>query len=347
MLEQGLRALLVDPDRLVRVRAAGLARHPRRSDHARGSSRRSTATADTVTQIAVAEALGRIGGPSVQPLLVRIVGEVGPQAAPIRAAALDAMAAPAATDFARILQFYMLNDADPGVRAALAETALVSTSLRRREGRPHRAARRRRTARVEGQARPLVLRALGMFDGPEVRESLGRCLEDKDVHVVDQAALGLARQTEGVAVPYLIAILRRPEEPLRPNALDALQELTSTTMLVQGYEANADQYEAWFRAHRQGGDRAWFRDALARRGYDATAPWPLRPGRRRPRGRAGAPQGPARRRRRRCARTPTSPCVGSRASRSGVVERKTPREDSVTIAEPLVGWWIRQPEAPR
>ena len=121
---------------------------------------------------------------------------------------------------------------------------------------------------MEGPKRARLLRALGRFEGPVVRETLGRYLEDADVHVVDQAALGLARQSEGVAVPYLVAILRRPEEPLRPNALDALQELTSTTMLVQGYEANADQYETWYRAHRKVGDRAWYRDALTRKGYD-------------------------------------------------------------------------------
>lgn len=266
VLESGLRALLLDPDPVVRVEAAGslgLLGDPTMLDKLQEIYR----DGDSTAKIAVAKALGTIGGPAVQPLLVRIVGEVGPESAPIRAAALEAMARSGNAGAVKILSFYMLNDADPTVRRA-AEDALVST---------HSDAGKTALIElldggtVEASKRSIVVRALGAFDGPDVREALGRCLEDKDARVVDRAALGLARQSESVAVPYLIALLRRPEEPLRDAALEALQELTSTTFLVTGYEANADQYEAWFRTHRQGGDRAWFRDALARRGYDTTA----------------------------------------------------------------------------
>ncbi len=341
VFEQGLRALLVDPDRLVRVRAAGSLAILGDATML-GKLQEIYGEGDTNVRIAVAEALGRVGGPSVQPLLVRIVGEVGPQAAPIRAAALEAMARTGNKDFARILQFYMLNDADAGVQQA-AETALVSMAS---ADALQVLADALTSGAVEGPKRARLLRALGAFDGPVVRETLGRFLEDSDVHVVDQAALGLARQTEGVAVPYLVAILRRPEEPLRPNALDALQELTSTTMLVQGYEANADQYEVWYRAHRKVGDRAWYRDALTRRGYDTTSL-------------EGYVQGEADRKgvpvllkalRDEDAVIRRNADVALRRI-SGVafgrIERNTPRDEAASIADRWADWWSRQPEASR
>ncbi len=335
VLESGLRALLADPDPVVRVEAAGalgLLGDPTMLDKLREIYR----DGDTVTKIAVARALGTIGGAAVQPQLVGILGEVGPESAPIRSAALEAMAASGNAGFVKILCFYMLNDADASVRRS-AEAALVTT---RSDAGKEALIELLDGGTVETAKRALVVRALGAFEGPDVRESLGRCLEDKDAAVVDQAALGLARQSESVAVPYLITLLRRPEEPLRQTALDALQELTSTTFLVTGYEANADQYEAWFRAHRQGGDRAWFRDALARRGYDTTAM-------------AGYVQGGAD-----LAAVPVllkamrddDPVVRKNADVAlrrisgesfGVVERTTAREDSVTVANRWSAWWMR------
>ncbi len=341
VFEQGLRALLVDPAPLVRVRAAGSLAILGDATML-GKLQELYRDGDTGVRIAVAEGLGRIGGPSVQPLLVRIVGEVGPHAAPIRAAALEAMARTGNRDFARILQFYMLNDADAGVQQA-AEAALVSMASGYAEQVLVDALV---NDTVEGPKRARLLRALGRFEGPVVRETLGRYLEDPDVHVVDQAALGLARQNEGVAVPYLVAILRRPEEPLRPNALDALQELTSTTMLVQGYEANADQYETWYRAHRKVGDRAWYRDALTRRGYDTAAL-------------AGYAQGETDRKgvpvllkalRDEDAVIRRNADVALRRI-SGVafgrIERTTSRDEASAIADRWVDWWARQPEAAR
>lgn len=335
VIEPGLRALLADPDPIVRVKAAGalgMLGDPTMLEKLQDIYR----DGDGSTKIAVADALGRVGGAAVQPLLVRIVGEIGGDSAPIRAAALEAMARSGNKEFVRILAFYMLNDADLSVRRS-AEAALVST--RADEG---------KTALIElldagtldAQKRAIVVRALASFDGIEVREVLGRLLEDKDHRVGDQAALGLARQSESVAVPNLIAILRRPEEPLRQSALEALQELTSTAFLVTGYEANADQYEAWFRTHRQGGDRAWFRDALARRGYDTTAlavyvqgksdlnavPTLLK---------ALHDEDPVIRK--------NSDVALRRISGEsfGLVERATSREDAATIANRWSTWWMR------
>ena len=335
VLESGLRALRADPDPVVRVKAAGalgMNGDPTMLEKLQDIYR----DGDGSTKIAVADALGRVGGAAVQPLLVRIVGEVGGDSAPIRAAALEAMARSGNKEFVRILAFYMLNDADVAVRRS-AEAALVST--RADEG---------RTALIElldggtldAAKRVVVVRALAAFDGADVRQALGRHLEDKDHRVADQAALGLARQSEAVAVPNLIAILRRPEEPLRQAALEAMQELTSTSFLVTGYEANADQYEAWFRTHRQGGDRAWFRDALARRGYDTTAL-------------SGYVQGKAD-----LDAVPTlltalrddAPVVRRNADVAlrrvsgesfGAIERSTSREEAGAIANRWSTWWMR------
>jgi HEAT repeat protein len=256
----------VDPDPVVRARAAAslqILGDGTKLDRLEEIYR----DGDAAVQIAVAESYGRIGGSAVQPLLVRIVGEVGPEKAPVRAAALQAMAASRHADAVRILAFYMLNDADQGVQQA-AERAL--TELGDEE------ARRAlldllATETLAPERKARVLRALSAFEGQGVREALGRHLEDPDARVVDQAALGLAAQREAAAVPYLIAILRRPEEALRPKAVEALQDLTSVTLLVASYEAAADQYEAWFRQHRTGNDRSWFRDAVAKKGYDTTA----------------------------------------------------------------------------
>lgn len=335
VLESGLRALLTDPDPLVRVKAAGslgLMGDPTMIEKLQEIYR----DGDGAVKIGVADALGRVGGAAVQPLLVRIVGEVGPDSAPIRAAALEAMALSGNKDFANTLAFFMLNDADASVRRA-AEAALVST--RSDEGRKA-LIDLLELGTVDPAKRSLVVRALGAFDGVEVRETLGRSLEDKDLRVVDQAALGLARQSESVAMPYLIALLRRAEEPLRQSALEALQELTSTSFLVTGYEANADQYEAWFRTHRQGGDRAWFRDALGRRGYDTT-------------GLALYVQGKSD-----LAAAPTllralrdeDPVVRKNADVAlrrisgetfGVMNRTTAREEALTIADRWSAWWMR------
>ena len=125
VLEAGLRALLADPDALVRVKSAGalaMLGDPTMLEKLQEIYR----DGDGDVKIAVADALGRIGGAAVQPLLVRIVGEVGSDSGPIRAAALEAMARTGNRDFVRILAFYMLNDADPSVNRA-AEVALVST----------------------------------------------------------------------------------------------------------------------------------------------------------------------------------------------------------------------------
>jgi len=265
-LEPGLRALLVDPDPIVKARAAAslqILGDGTMLDRLEDVYREG----DAAVRIAVAESYGRIGGSAVQPLLVRIVGEVGVENAPVRAAALAAMAASRHEDAVRIIAFYMLNDADAGVQQA-AESSLTGLAD---EGARQALLDLLATETLPPERKVRVLRALASFEGPAVHAALGRNLEDGDPRVVDQAALGLAAQRDAAAVPYLVAILRRPEEPLRPKAVEALQDLTSVTLLVASYEAAADQYEAWFRQHRTGNDRSWFRDAVAKRGYDTTA----------------------------------------------------------------------------
>ncbi|MFO0934721.1 MAG: HEAT repeat domain-containing protein [Planctomycetota bacterium] len=340
VLGEGLRALLVDPDPVVRVRsAAGLA--------VLGDAKMIEKLEElyregnTATRIAVAQSLGRVGGPSVQPTLVRLVGEVGPEAALVRAAALEAMAASGSADAVRILAFYMLNDADSGVQQA-AERALT--------GLASDDARMALTdlldqGTLDAAKRARVIKALSGFEGAAVRETLGRHLEDPDPRVVDEAALGLARAREGVAVTYLLAVLRRVEDPLRPRAREALEDLTSFTLPVTSYEALADQYEAWFRNHRQGGDRTWFRDAVARKGYDTTSlggyvrgeddlkavPLLLRTIR---------DDDPVIRR--------NSDVALRRVSRREMpvrIERGTSREEARAVADRWAAWWARRPEA--
>ncbi|MCC7138557.1 MAG: HEAT repeat domain-containing protein [Planctomycetes bacterium] len=262
----GLRALLVDPEPLVRCKAAAslaVLGEPKMIETLEGIYREG----NVATKVAVAQALGRIGGDTVQPTLVRILGETGASSAPVRAAALEAMAASKSPDAVRVLAFYMLDDSDVGVQQA-AERALVGIGG---EGALAALLDALEKGELDAAKKARVVHALAQLDGPVVREVLGRHLEDPEPRVVDEAAIGLALAREGVAVPYLLAILKRPEEPLRPRAVEALQDLTSLALLVTSYEAAAEQYEAWFRTHRQGNDRAWFRDAVARRGYDTTA----------------------------------------------------------------------------
>jgi len=340
VLAEGLRALLVDPDPIVRVRsAAGLAvlGEPKMIEKLEELYREG----NTTTKLAVAQSLGRVGGSSVQPTLVRLVGEVGPESALVRAAALEAMAASASPDAVRILAFYMLNDADVGVQQA-AERALTGLGTD-----DARAALADLLAQgtLDAAKRARVVKALSGFEGAAVREALGRHLEDPDPRVVDEAALGLARAREGVAVTYLLAILRRVEDPLRPRAREALEDLTSLTIPITSYEALADQYEAWFRSHRQGGDRTWFRDAVARKGYDTTL---LAAYVRGEDDLSGVPlllrtirdDDPVLRR--------NSDVALRRVSRREMptrIERGTSREEARALADRWAAWWSRRPEA--
>jgi HEAT repeat protein len=339
VFEQGLRALLVDPDRLVRVRAAGslailgdatmleeASGDLRRGRHERAHRRRQKPSAASA-------ALG-------QPLLVRIVGEVGPQAAPIRAAALETMARTGNKDCARILQFYMLHDAYAGVQQA-AETALVSMS----SGDALQVlADALQNGSVEGPKRARLLSALGMFDGAVVRETLGRFLEDADVHVVDQAALGLrARRRRRGALPR-----RDPppsEEPLR-QARSTPSRSSRAPRCSCRAQANADQYELWYRAHGKVGDRAWYRDALTRRGYDATALERYVQG---DADRKGVPVLLKALRDEDAVIRRNADVALRRISgiSFGRLERNTPRDEAAAIADRWVDWWSRQPEAPR
>jgi HEAT repeat protein len=338
-LTGGLRALLHDPVPLVRVRAAtalalfGDAGALERLEELYREG-------DTPVRIAVAEGLGHLSGPEVRRLLVRVVGEVGPGSAPVRAAALAAMARIGDADAVRVLAFYMLNDADEGVRTA-AESALVTI---RTDDARFALVDILTATKPDAARRVRVLRALSTYDGEVVRDALGRFLEDTDPRVVDQAALGLARLNDPAAFPYLLAILRRPEEPSKPKALEALQDLTCLTLAVTGYESAADQYETWWRGRRTLGDRAWFREGLARRGYDVgsleryvggvadrgAVPLLLR---------AVRDDDPA-------VRRGAEIALRRITGRSfGGVERGTPRDEVRAVADRWAAWWATQPAA--
>src|SRR5262249_27359346 len=155
-------------------------------------------------RIAVAAALGRIGGVLVQPMLNRIVGESGADSAPIPAAALEAMAASHNPDAGKILAYYMPEDSDPRLqsRAPRARTAVGTEDARAA------LSAMLEVGTLEAQKRMRVVRALSGFEGAAVVATLGRYLEDSDPHVVTEAALGLAEQHEGASVPYLLKILK-------------------------------------------------------------------------------------------------------------------------------------------
>ncbi len=335
----GLKALLVDPDLGVRVRSAtalAIWGEPGMLTRLGDVFREG----DTSVRIAVAEGLGRIGGQAVRPLLVQIVGETAPGSAPVRSAALEAMAKIGDADAVRILAFYMLGDPDDGVRQA-AEAALVTV---RTDDAKVALVDLLGPGKSDGKDRARIVRALSTYDGDLVREALGRALSDPDPSVVDQAALGLARQNDAASFPYLVAILRRAEEALRPKALEALSDLTCVALVVTSYESAADQYETWGHAHRGAGERAWFRDALKRHGYDVSGlegyvrgevdlkavPTLLR---------ALRDDDPS-------VRRGSDVALRRLSSRSfATLDRGTPRDQAAAIADEWARWWASRPES--
>jgi HEAT repeat protein len=338
-LTGGLRALMVDPIPLVRVRSAtalAMLSDPGALEKLEDLFREG----ETSVRIAVAEGLGHVSGSEVRRLLVRIVGEVGPGSAPVRSAALGAMAKIGDADAVRVLAFYMLNDSDEGVRTA-AEAALVTV---RTDDARFALVDLLTATKPDAARRVRVLRALSTYDGEVVRDALGRHLEDTDPRVVDQAALGLARLNDAAAFPYLLAILRRIEEPAKAKALEALQDLTCFTLVVTGYEAAADQYETWWRSRRTLGDRSWFREALQKRGYDVGTLEPY------VRGEADLKAVPLLLR----AIRDDDPSIRRGAEIAlrrmtgrnfGGVERGTPRDQLRSVADRWSAWWALQPAA--
>jgi HEAT repeat protein len=340
LLTGGLRALLEDPDSATRVRAAA----------ALGLLGDETALArletlygegDDASKVAVAEALGRIGGVETHPLLVRILAEGGPGAAPIRAAAVRALAQTKHPNAIRLLVHYLVTDPDESVRDVAARSLADIGDEEARLALVDLLA----SAETGAERRVRVARALAAFEGPKVPETLARFLEDKNQGVVDEAALGLARHREASVVPWLVAILRRPEEPSRGRALDALRELTSTTPAVVGYEAAAEEYEVWHRTRRQGNDRSWFRDAVGKRGYDATS---LEAYVRGERDLGAVPvllrtirdDDPV-------VRANSDLALRRVTGRSfGPVERTTPREEAARIADRWSDWWAAASAVP-
>jgi HEAT repeat protein len=339
VLRGGLSALLADSDAVVRARAAtglALAGEPDMIRKLEELYR----DGDPTAKIAVAEALGRIGGAEVHPLLIRIVGEVGEAAGPIRSAALEAIGRTNHPNAVKLLTFYLLNDTEAGVRDSAAtalvrlggddaQFALVDALL---------------TGNLDPSRRARAVKTLGSFDTSTAREALGRHLEDPDASVVDEAALALARQGEGVSVPYLVAILRRAGDATRGRALETLEEVTSLTPTVSGFEAAAEEFERWYALNRQGGDRAWFRDAVKRKGYDAAAL-------------GGYVHGDAD-----LHAVPLllktirddDPILRANSDRAlrrisgksfGTLERTTPREEAKAIADRWSTWWARRPAA--
>ena len=94
------------------------------------------------------------------------------------------------------------------------------------------------------------------------------------------------------------------------------------------------------------GDRAWYRDALTRRGYDATALERYVQG---DADRKGVPVLLKALRDEDAVIRRNADVALRRISgiSFGRLERNTPRDEAAAIADRWVDWWSRQPEAPR
>jgi HEAT repeat protein len=188
--------------------------------------------------------------------------------AALRAAALEALGRTEHPDAAGLLVFYLLNDADGSVRVAAGEAlaALGSDAAR------FQLVRALTEGQPDPQRRARLLDVLGHFEGEVVREVLASYLEDPDVRPAAVAALRLADHNDATAVPYLIELVRSGAPADAQAAVIALENVTSLRLDVQGHELIAEQYEQWYATARATAarepDRAWFRDALRRRGYD-------------------------------------------------------------------------------
>ncbi len=226
-------------------------------------------TGDMGVKVAVAEALGDIKPDDAYPLLnLLLANERAPDSGLLRATALRSLGRTNHANAVNLLTFYLLNDADAGVRLAAGD-ALIE--LRSEDARFALV-----RALTEGQPQPerraRLIAVLGHFDGQVVQEVMTSYLEDKDPQVAQAAALALARQNIAISVPYLIEIVRSGNPNVAQEALRALEDISLTRFQLTGHDLLAEQYEQWYRTARitvaKDPDRAFFRDALRKRGYD-------------------------------------------------------------------------------
>lgn len=220
-------------------------------------------------RLEVTKALGYIKADAeAHRFLTRVMAEErkDTQSGALRAAALESMARSQHQDAVRLLRYYLLSDRDATVREAAGRTlaemgndearfALVE-HLTGGEPDPERRAR--------------LVDVLGRFEGEIVPPLLRRYLGDRDTRVRSAAALRAAGHNMSEAFPFLLEILRKGSGRQRDEAVIAIENLTSVRFGVRGYTALAERYSAWFDDPRIKGqdDRAWFREALKRKGYD-------------------------------------------------------------------------------
>ncbi len=224
---------------------------------------------DMAVKIAVADGLAGVEPEDAYPLLnLMLATERDPRSAPLRAAALRSLGRTKHPNAVGLLVFYLLNDADAAVQIASAN-ALVD--LQSEEARLQ-LVRHLTEGRLEAPKRARLLSVLGHFRGRVVREVLSSYVEDKDPAVSRAAALGLAAQNDGSAVPYLIDILRGGDPDQASKALRALEDLSLQRFDPAGYAVLAEQYERWYKTARitpaREPDRAWLRERMRTEGYD-------------------------------------------------------------------------------
>jgi HEAT repeat protein len=186
----------------------------------------------------------------------------------LRAAALRGMGQSGHPKAVGLLVFYLLNDANRSVRIAASNAlgemdnddvrfALISALT---EGQP------------DARLRARLVDVLGRLSGDTVAQVLRSYLDDEDRTVSDIAALRLADHNVGDSVPYLIGILRGKIPAMAQAALRAIENVTCVRFDVSSHEILADKYERWYQDARLTSagdpDRAWFRAALRKRGYD-------------------------------------------------------------------------------
>jgi HEAT repeat protein len=227
---------------------------------------------DFHVKLEVTRALGYVPGAAAHPLLTRVMAEErgDAQSAALRAAALEAMARSGHKDAVRLLRFYLLNDRDPTVRDTAGRVlAEMGTDEARFAIVEHL-----HGGEPDPQRRARCVDVLGRFDGTVVPVMLRRYLGDPDDRVRAVAALRAADHNMAEAFPFLLQILRKGTGAQRDAARTAMENLTSMRFAESGYTALARRYEQWYEDPRIKGlsDRAWFREALKRKGYD---PGPL------------------------------------------------------------------------
>ena len=223
---------------------------------------------DFGVKLEVTRALGHIPGQGSHQLLTRVMAEERKdgKSGALRAAALESMARTHHKDAVRLLRFYLLNDSDESVREAAARTlAELGTDEARFSIVEHL-----HGGEPDADRRARCVDVLGRFDSEVVPVLLRRYLGDRDTGVRAIAALRAADHNMSEAFPFLLELLRKGMGTQRDEARAGLENLTATRFAETGYNALAERYEEWYEDPRVKGlsDRAWFREALMRKGYD-------------------------------------------------------------------------------